>query len=1004
MVDTSGSMTEELGSNNDTGADGSFSYTDGLGLTRSASSNPGFAYGEGFSNPANSCSNPPGSIVANFRGQDSRLFHAKSAVNNVLNGSGEIDWGLMRYAGNYCAISAGPLATRACTGNGQCHSGTCTAAPGRHCTCANDNDCNLNEFCVGNVCKSDPNLCELQMYSMTDGRTGSCMDDVEVPFVVNNYSLAGTYGPFDSCGTTAANCRTPEICFGGGACGSGGCTNNVCVCSRDADCNGGRNCVAGVCVSTATSGCGPCQNLYTCSSNADCLGGSCNAISGRSAKACGCSGNNQCDATQGYTCQSGVCTYAWGCISTGGIIEVDPKVSGSNAKIFPWVDGKEDYTGAAGAFETFDATGTISTGVNVANPELRSRGFTPLGGSARTAANWYATIRNYSVDTANNPNCTAGTQNDPDPRCDPKIRCRPYVLVQLTDGVDTCEGGNPQTAAGPVAGAREFVNATVDGARLLNKVYIIGLSITAAADRTELTNIAVAGGTSAARFANSQADIEAALSDIVTSSVLVEKCNNADDDCNGACDEPFPDVAVTGAGCNNPRGAKTCNNGALAGTHCFASGSFQCSSDGLSEVCSAPTCTGDPEDTANPNYAICARQETMHGCNGLDDDCNGVVDDCTPFVPNSCCSSTMCPACNPTGIPQPETCNGCDDDCDGKVDNNLMDPAVGVVGGPPCVPLVPGHDQPPCNPGITACVNGEIICENEVTPMPNQCDGISRDCTGVTNTSGNCPANFMCFQGNCVTPCLNNEFPCPGGYVCKQPENLCIPDACNKLGCPTGDVCQVASDGTAMCVDPCSMVSCPSGYVCQAGVCKIDDCRGLGCMSGQICLGPDPPTCQPDPCASVNCPAGQFCDAAGNCEHACQMSCGSAQVCVDGQCQQDPCLTTSCPTAQVCVVVAGSAACVESYCDAGCGGGLVCCGGQCRHDPCAALSCAPNQVCTIDHACSASCRVKGPDDQIVGAGGGGFVCEMGGRGSDGGLFFVAMTLLAAVWFRRREAR
>src|SRR5205823_1867941 len=104
----------------------------------------------------------------------------------------------------------------------------------------------------------------------------------------------------------------------------------------------------------------------------------------------------------------------------------------------------------------------------------------------------------------------------------------------------------------------------------------------------------------------------------------------ADDDGNNACDEPFPDVAVSNASCNNPRAAKTCDNGQLAGTHCYATGVFVCSVDQLSEVCSAQTCA--------QNAALCATAENATGCNKIDDDCNGVIDDCTPYVANSCCN------------------------------------------------------------------------------------------------------------------------------------------------------------------------------------------------------------------------------------------------------------------------------------------------------------------------------------------------------------------------------
>src|SRR5262249_16591447 len=150
-------------------------------------------------------------------------------------------------------------------------------------------------------------------------------------------------------------------------------------------------------------------------------------------------------------------------------------------------------------------------------PELRSVGGTPLAGAARTATAWYT---NFEASIPAN-----------DPRAAVE-KCRPYVLVQMTDGVDTCEGGNNSgtdihNTLGPVAAASGFVAATIPGAKTLNKVYVVGLAF--GTNAGPLDAIAQAGGTGAARLANSQQDIEAALADIVASSVLVEKCNGIDD-------------------------------------------------------------------------------------------------------------------------------------------------------------------------------------------------------------------------------------------------------------------------------------------------------------------------------------------------------------------------------------------------------------------------------------------------------------------------------------------
>ena len=259
-----------------------------------------------------------------------------------------------------------------------------------------------------------------------------------------------------------------------------------------------------------------------------------------------CKYNQPCDT--GGTVTGGVVTGG------GGFIVVDPSSGAPSTSILPWVDGIENETAGANF-----------------NPELRAVGNTPLAGAARTAAVWYANVRDTNADS--------------------KIACRPYVLVQMTDGEDTCEnnnnnGGSIYNNYGPVAAAQDFVSVTSDGARVPNKVYVIGLAATGAL-QTELNAIAYAGGSSAARFATTQADIEAALADIVASSVLIEKCNYVDDDCNGFVDEEYPDVLPSPT--PNPfQFGRPCQNSGVG--HCDAIGRFKCSTDQLSETCGPASC------------------------------------------------------------------------------------------------------------------------------------------------------------------------------------------------------------------------------------------------------------------------------------------------------------------------------------------------------------------------------------------------------------------------------
>jgi hypothetical protein len=396
------------------------------------------------------------------------------------------------------------------------------------------------------------------------------------------------------------SCTNDSTCGGGGFCISGQCykDNNLCrtTTAYDVACNAnGQSAITytGTCGTGAAAGSGACATPQVCYADADCTtgyAGQCAPIAGGAASSCACGGASNCPPS--YTCSSGRCVYSAACQNPGGVILVDPTTAGSSGQVPPWLDGVEALAGNLLSIP--------------ANPELRSDGNTPLAGAARSATAWYNNIKNNNLD--------------------PQIACRPYVLVEITDGTDTCDA---DAVNGPAAAAGSFVAATVYGAKRLNKVYVIGVAM-GTTPVPALDAIAKAGGTGSARLATTRADIAAALADVVRTSVLVETCNNGDDDCNGACDEPFPDVAVTAAGCSNRHSAKACSNRAVPGTHCYATGVYVCSADQLSEVCSAATCATVP--------SLCPTSEAAGGCNGGDDDCNGVIDDCAAGVANSCCS------------------------------------------------------------------------------------------------------------------------------------------------------------------------------------------------------------------------------------------------------------------------------------------------------------------------------------------------------------------------------
>ncbi len=825
MIDTSGSMSAHFQDNATTGGDGSTYFHDST-LTRQFPADANFSLYVGQEVGAlNQCVAPPLTLSA-YDGVNSRIYAAKQAMTNVLNGSGDIDWGLMRYSGSLCPIQSSTFVpdarnankvcnkgsqctTNTCTAglcvcgtNADCAWGTCNAATGK-CACSGGGTCPGIEVCSANVCGQFPNFTP----HFCAGN-GNC--------------FSGNCNAIKQCGcTNDGQCGAYEFCVGG-VCGS---DNNLCSTDTSladygaTDTRNGATCGynndelpvswAGTCGTTLGSDLGNCPTPQLCAAAGDCAAGSsCVALAGSAATVCSCSSAIPCPAN--YDCTSktvalGHCEYTKSCVSVGGDIVVDPATQPSSA-IFQYVDGKEDDSDAGGGAPV--------------DPELRAYGHTPLAGAARTATVWYKN----TVDT--------------------QKQCRPYVLVQITDGFDTCD---TDAKLGPPAAAAGFVGATVAGAKNLNKVYVIGLAF-GSNPSPDLDSIALAGGTQKARLANSQSDIEAALADIIASSVLTELCNNADDDCNNVCDDPFPDVAVNNAACtNNGQLAKSCTTGGVG--HCNAPGVFACSADQRSEVCSARGCTNAVGATAsgkagttinitgvsgfsaadvgniftvvaaanpgnvgnftivtvnsassititNPNgvneagtihWSIyCANTET---CNGFDDNCNGVIDDCAVDVSGnpiagSCCTQA-CPACaRPDHI---ELCNGCDDDCDGVIDDNLVD--TGFACGSNVGDCAPGTTvccaADPNGVGFPACVGNSAVdklyCKtgNPGYPKPaDLCDGTDDNCDGTANNVG----PHACFTDGAGNPLTGT----PGQGVCKSGTQTCttVSLAQGSPGCP----------------------------------------------------------------------------------------------------------------------------------------------------------------------------------------------------------------------------
>ena len=335
--------------------------------------------------------------------------------------------------------------------------------------------------------------------------------------------------------------------------------------------------------------------------------------------------------------------------------------------------------------------------------------------------------------------------------------------------------------------------------------------------------------------------------------VDVELCNGYDDDCDGLTDEGFDtntDLENCGA----------------CGRFCSPIHAFGACEAGecLIDACNVGFIDLDHDPATGCEYRCLSVALDDSLCDLRDDDCDGQVDEdvalstdtsncgrcgrvCrSPRAVGSClegvCTLGTCETgyydldgseangceyrCT-LGTPPFETCNLRDDDCDGVADE-----------GNPGAGLRCGSDVGGCVPGVTRCDAGTVVCDGEIVPTAELCNGVDDDCDGVTD-EGDPEGGRVC--GTATGACEVGREVCTGGaLVCTDAIGPTL-EVCNSLdddcdgltdeGNPDGGGACGSSIGaceTGSLVCTRGTLACVGGVVPVAEVCNgvDDDCDG----------------------------------------------------------------------------------------------------------------------------------------------------------------------------------
>ncbi len=301
----------------------------------------------------------------------------------------------------------------------------------------------------------------------------------------------------------------------------------------------------------------------------------------------------------------------------------------------------------------------------------------------------------------------------------------------------------------------------------------------------------------------------------MTCSTLVKSasdiCDGADNDCDGKTDEDFAwQTLAIGIACD---GVGACGTGVVECT------------PGKTD---AATCDTNPDGSK--------KQNTLEGCNDIDDNCDGTTDEGCDDDKDLFCDAALTTTGTPKSCPKgggdckdndlafnpgiAESCDGKDQNCNGTTDevfswdevNNANSTTLKLGVGAPC-------GLGACAAGTVVCIDGNAAACSTIGKKAGEvCDDVDNDCDGLTDEGCNDDGDAYC---DVAINTVGKPKVCPqGGGDCNDLSKTTFPGApevCNDVDDDCNntldDACDKDKDG--WCDDAKVTVgkpkSCPQG-------------------------------------------------------------------------------------------------------------------------------------------------------------------------------------------------